>query len=100
MDESQDLEIRVRPLDTSEPGSYLKRKEIMSLMARMARGEAAESAAEAADALEAFIEAEGLVAQFVDLPEGMAWPDVLALLSGDQFDGLLGDILGKAKPSA
>ena len=91
------LNIRVRPLDTAAEGSYLKRKAIFALMARMARGEDAETASQAADALEAYIEAESLVAEHIDLPEGRSLDEVLALLSGDQFDELLGAILGKAK---
>ena len=91
------LPVRVIPLNTAAQGSYQKRKQIFALMARMARGEDAEDAAQAADALEAFIEAEAVVAAHVELPEGMALDEMLGLLSADQFDEMLGAILGGAK---
>lgn len=89
--------LTVSPLDTAQQGSYLERKRIFALMAQMARGDEAETGTEAAEALEAFNSAEAVVVKYVTLPEGMELNEVLALLSADQFDELLGAILGGAQ---
>jgi len=95
--EGAQLELRVRPLDTAQPGSYQKRKQILAMLKVMARGEDAKSSAEAVAALEAFEQAEGILIEYLVLPEGMVLDEVLALLSADQFDELLGAILGGAR---
>jgi hypothetical protein len=98
--EAQGLELRVRPLDTAQPGSYHKRKQILALLKTMARGQDAKSTAEAVAALEAFEQAEGVLIEYLVIPEGMSLDEILGLLSADQFDELLGAILGGAQPSA
>ena len=96
----QALELRVRPLDTAQPGSYQERKRILGLLKVMAQGADAENTAQALAALEAFEQAEDILIRYLEIPEGMALADILDLLSADQFDELLGAILGGGKPSA
>lgn len=81
----------VTPIDPSAPGSYRQRSALLRLIARL---QTADKEQDGAAALTLMAEVEEMVLKHLETDDGSPLEPLLDDLSADQFDLLLGGILG------
>jgi len=97
--------IIVNPIDFSKPGSYRKRRIVFAAMHAVAAAadsagrDEKKTAAAGLAAIEAFLELDDILVEQLETDDGSDLQAALDELSADQFDDLLGGVLGSPVPT-
>jgi hypothetical protein len=93
---SATVELHVRPLDMSEPGSYKARSTLQRAVFAMQDAQAKD---DTLGVLRAKLDLDELVVSRCYMADGSSVEEALAEISADDFDGLLAALLGGGAPS-
>lgn len=85
--------IIIKPIDFDEPGSYLKRRRILQAMDKLANASDSEKGGIAA--ISAYLELDDLIREHMKgTDDGTPLEEAIAMLTVNDFDQLLGGLLG------